>query len=156
MLSNPATAPVGIAAGFSAVNSTLGTATTILNTVANINAQRKEANTFHAGNANTNLISAVEANNFSARLKLLKEEHARVVDEYFTMFGYQTNRVKVPYVSSRPYFNYVKTIDVNIKGKDNDGIPADQMERLKAVYNNGVTLWKSTATICDYSVDNSP
>ena len=85
-------------------------------------------------------------------IQKIRKHHAQTVDDYFTMYGYQTNRVKVPNVSSRPYFNYVQTIDVNIKG----GIPADQMERLKAVYNNGVTLWKSTATIGDYSVDNSP
>lgn len=77
-------------------------------------------------------------------------EFAKRIDDYFDMFGYKTNMVKIPNISGRPYWNYVKTIDVNITGD----IPNDDMEKLKAIYNNGVTIWKNGDNVGDYSLNN--
>ena len=79
-----------------------------------------------------------------------RKDIAKSVDDFFTMYGYQTNKVKIPNTYSRPYFNYVQTNGVNIVG----AIPNDDMERLKRVYDEGVTLWNPNATVGDYSVDN--
>ena len=91
-------------------------------------------------------------NTLTIYIRKIKKHQAKIIDDFFTMFGYQTNSVKVPNISSRPYFNYVQTKGVNIVGS----IPNDDMRILKAMFDNGVTLWKSTATVGDYSVDNSP
>lgn len=79
------------------------------------------------------------------------DEYARRLDEYFDMFGYKTNRVKIPNVSWRSNWNYVQTIDMNIHGD----IPSDDMSKLKDIYNKGVTLWKNTSYIGDYSQTNN-
>ena len=112
----------------------------------------KEPNKAEGGGAKSNLLTAIGKNKFEYYKQTIRREHARTIDDYFTMFGYQTNKVKQPNVSSRPSFNYVQTIDINIIG----GIPSDDMEKLKAIYNGGVTLWKPTVTVGDYSVDNRP
>ncbi len=127
-------------------------ATGILNTINGVYQASKEPNKSHNGSAKNNLLTAIKKNNFEFYVQSLKSDYAKTIDDYFTMFGYQTNRVKVPNVSARPYFNYVQTADVNIRG----GIPADDMLRLKQMYNSGVTLWKPNATIGNYNVDNSP
>ena len=124
----------------------------IMNTVNSVYQASKEPNRAHTGSSKNNLLTAIGFNKFDFYSKRIKPEYMHTIDDFFTMYGYQTNRVKTPNVSSRPYFNYVQTVDCNIVG----GIPSDDMERLKAVYNNGVTLWKSTATVGDYSVDNRP
>ena len=46
----------------------------------------------------------------------IKSEYARIIDDYFTMFGYKTNRVKIPNITGRRYWNYVKTVDCNCDG----------------------------------------
>lgn len=125
--------------------------TGILNSINSVNQASKEPNKSKGGGAKNNLLTAIGKNKFESHYEMIKERDAIIVDQFFTMYGYQTNRVKKPNVSSRPYFNYVQTIDVNIKG----GIPADDMQELKSVYNNGVTLWKPSATVGNYSVDNS-
>ena len=112
----------------------------------------KEPNKSTSGSAKTNLLTAIGFNCFTFYHRKIKETYARMVDDFFTMYGYQTNRVKTPNVSSRPYYNYVQTADINIRG----GIPNDDMLKLKQMYNSGVTLWKSNATIGGYSVDNAP
>lgn len=81
----------------------------------------------------------------------IKNEYARVIDDYLSMFGYKVNEVKVPNISTRPHWNYVKTIDVTITGD----IPADAKLVIEGVYNNGVTFWKSASEVGNYDLDNS-
>lgn len=118
-----------------------------------------EPNRTNMGNSKNNLLTAIKSNHFDMYVRKVRESFARSVDDYFTMFGYQTNRVKVPNLSSRPYFNYVQTCDVNIvpiHAATANALPNVDMITLKNMFNTGVTLWKPTATIGDYSVDNRP
>ena len=124
----------------------------VLSTINGVYQASSEPNKSTSGGGKTNLLTAMKMNKFEFYIQTLRYDHAKTVDDFFTMYGYQTNEVKVPNVSSRPYFNYVQTVDVNIVG----AIPSNDMARLKAVYNSGVTLWKASATVGDYSVDNTP
>ncbi len=130
-------------------------ATSIVERISNVMNASTIGSNAHGGNPKSNLLTALKKNKIDFYIKKVRDEYAKMVDDYFTMFGYQTNAVKVPNTHSRPYFNYVETIDVNIADKT-FGIPNNDMETLKKMYNNGVTLWKPTATIGDYSVDNRP
>ena len=56
---------------------------------------------------------------------------------YFYHYGYKTNDFKVPDYRSRYYFNYLKTIGVNIKSN----IDSIYVDALKQMFNNGVTIW---------------
>lgn len=123
-----------------------------LNNWANVKAAEHQANRAMAGSPSHNLLTALGEYCISFYKRTARKDVAKCVDDFFTMYGYQTNKVKVPNLSSRPYFNYIKTNGINIVGS----IPNDDMERLKRVYDEGVTLWKKTATVGDYSVDNSP
>ena len=124
----------------------------IIGTVNSTYQASREPNKGHGTGAKNNLLTAMGDNRFRFYFQKIRRNHAQTVDDFFTMYGYQTNRVKVPNVSSRPHFNYVQTVDVNIIGS----IPSDDMATLKAIYNRGVTLWKPASTIGDYTVDNRP
>jgi hypothetical protein len=80
----------------------------------------------------------------------IKAQAAKRIDDYFTMFGYKVNALKVPELHSRSNWNYIQTIDVNIDG----AIPADDMKKLKSIYNNGVTLWHNAENFCHYEMSN--
>lgn len=80
----------------------------------------------------------------------IKAEFAKRIDDFFTMYGYKVNALKVPETTSRQRWNYIQTIDVNIDG----AIPSEDMQRLKKVYNDGVTLWHTTVNFLDYSQPN--
>lgn len=101
------------------------------------------------GNLNCgDVITATGDNDFHFYDMTIKEEFARIIDDYFDMFGYKVNRVKVPFVEHRPYYWYTKTIDVNIDG----AIPGTDMQKIKDCYNRGITFWKVPEKIGDYSV----
>lgn len=81
----------------------------------------------------------------------IRAEYARIIDEYFDVYGYATHRVKVPNINTRPYWNYVKTIDVTIVGS----VPSDDLETIRRVHDSGVTFWKNPNQIGDYTLNNS-
>lgn len=126
--------------------------TGVLGTINNSIQASKEPNRITIGGNKTNLLTAIKQNNFVLTYRKIKQSDAETIDNFFTMYGYQTNRIKKPNLKSRPFFNYVKCVGVNIRG----GIPMDDMARIKMIFDNGVTLWKSGAAVGDYSVNNSP
>lgn len=82
----------------------------------------------------------------------IKAQFARIIDEYFTRFGYATHRTKVPNRNVRPFWTFTKTTDCTIRGS----IPADDITAICRIYNAGVTFWKDPYAIGNYSLDNSP
>lgn len=74
------------------------------------------------------------------QVRQVREEYARIADNYFSMFGYKVCRLKVPNISSRPSWNFVKCSTVAITG----AIPADAEELIMSVLKKGVTFWKTT------------
>jgi hypothetical protein len=80
----------------------------------------------------------------------VRAEVARTIDDFFTMFGYKVNRVKVPNVTGRRNWNYVKTIGCYIDGD----IPQGDMQEIKNMFDRGVTFWHNPATFADYSQNN--
>ncbi len=102
---------------------------------------------------NTNAGDVVFSDNkttFTAYKMTIKSEYARIIDGYFNMFGYKVTRVHTPNKNHRLNYWYTKTIDVNIDGN----IPVDDLEKIKACYNNGITFWKNPANIGNYNVEN--
>ena len=80
-------------------------------------------------------------------------ENENIIAEIFNMSGYKVNRIEVPNTRSRTRFNYIQTLGANITG------PISQrfLEEIKAVYNNGVTIWHYNAehfNMLDYSYEN--
>lgn len=80
----------------------------------------------------------------------IRREFAERIDKYFDMYGYQINMVKVPNLTGRPNWNYVKTQGANILGN----IPQYDLQAIKEMFDNGLTLWHNTSTFLDYSQNN--
>ena len=81
----------------------------------------------------------------------VKPEVARCIDEFFSQYGYKCNRVKIPNVTGRTNWNYVKTVGCYIQAD----IPQDDLEEIKAMFDKGITFWHNPATFMDYSQSNS-
>lgn len=81
----------------------------------------------------------------------IKEEYARIIDNFFSMYGYKVNVVKTPNITGRSNWNYVKLINPNIEGY----IPQEDLSEIKDLFSNGITLWHTTSHFLDYSQNNS-
>ena len=84
----------------------------------------------------------------------LTDEYYQKLGDYFAMFGYKQNKVMTINRRNRHYYNYIKTIGVNIKSS---GVPRNHIEEIKSIYNNGVTIWhidREGVEVGNYSMDN--
>lgn len=88
--------------------------------------------------------------------KTIRAEYARIIDEYFTRYGYACHRIKQPNRTARPKFNYVKTIGCQIESATGTGLPADDKREIERIYDKGITFWRDTALVGNYSVNNAP
>lgn len=146
-----ATGGAGLSMGLGAV---MSGASGLMQTLNASYQAEKEPNKYHAGSPKSSLLNAMGKHDFDYYYRTIKRHFAESVDDFFTMYGYQTNRVKYPNVTE-PWlrdFYYTETIDVNISGN----IPNEDMKVLKAMFNNGVTFWRDSAKMYDYTIDNSP
>ena len=81
----------------------------------------------------------------------IRQQFARKIDSYFDMYGYATNQLKLPNLNNRSNWNFVKTINANIIGD----VPQKDIEEIKSMFNNGITLWHTTTHFLDYSQSNN-
>ena len=82
----------------------------------------------------------------------IKNEYARIVDEYFSRFGYKVNEVKTPNLNSRSKFNFIKVggMDELVTGN----IPATDLEKINAIFRKGVTIFHNYNNFGDYTISN--
>mgnify|MGYP003289501681 CR=1 FL=1 len=123
----------------------------IKQTMAQVQKTSMLPNTGNVGGSNATLLGYDLYNQDIFTRYSIKRQFAERIDMYFDMYGYQTNKVKLPNITGRPNWNYVKTIGANIQGN----IPEEYLNKIKAIFNNGVTLWHTTTYYLDYSRTNS-
>lgn len=87
---------------------------------------------------------------FTFRKMSVRAEVAKVIDDYFSQVGYKVNSVKVPNITGRRNWNYVKCIDVNILAD----IPQADLNEIKGFFNRGITIWHNPNTFLDYTQNN--
>lgn len=103
-----------------------------------------------SGNANGDVIYSAGYYDFYYGQKCIKPELAKIVDDYFDMYGYLTNQLTRPNLASRPHWNYIQVMDANLLGN----IPQDDLEELKGIFENGITFWKHADEVGKYEYDN--
>ena len=98
-------------------------------------------------------MQVADGNLYAYRLQYPEEVMERI-GWFFHLYGYKQNRVLLPNVKNRYYYNYIKTENVNIKSS---GIPKEHLLKLRMIYDNGTTIWhadRQGVEIGDYSRDN--
>lgn len=85
--------------------------------------------------------------------------YAKIIDDYFTMYGYQINRIQLPNKLARNRFTFLKTVGAIIEAK----FPAAMAQAIENIYNNGICFWYITGqgtntfdNVGNYDIDNSP
>lgn len=142
---------LAIGVGTGKVSSIIGGASQITSTLGEVYAHSLVPDQAK-GNTNNGDVTTASSNNiFTAYNMTIRSEMAKVIDDYFTMYGYKVNALEVINPHKRTYFDYIKTIGCNIIGN----IPQADMEEIRKLYDNGLTIWHDTTKFLDYSVNNA-
>lgn len=82
----------------------------------------------------------------------IRPQFAKIIDDYFTMYGYAVREVKTPYIKTRKYWNYIKTIGCTISpivaevGSNPQtvyirGINSEDTAIINSIFDKGITFW---------------
>lgn len=105
------------------------------------------------GNNGKYLMHKAILDHFGFYNKHIKPEYVTIIDDYFNMFGYATRRVKIPNITGRPYWNYVKTQGIVL---DIANAPQPYIQKMIDCFNRGITFWHNPANVGRYDLNNSP
>lgn len=105
------------------------------------------------GNINgADINTAQDQNGFYFYKKSINREFAKIIDDFFSQYGYKVNRLKLPNISGRENWNYVKTVEAIV---ESDTVPEKYLNEYKQMLNSGITFWHNYATFMDYSQSNN-
>lgn len=102
------------------------------------------------GNFSTSVNITNKMHAFSLYERCVSYERARIIDEYFTMYGYKLNRVKRPDIKARPSFTYVKTVGCHITGN----MCNEDILKIESIFDRGITFWRDGDRVADYTQNN--
>ena len=143
---------LGGAAGAAALaGGILSAGSQVMNTMAEVNKAATIPPQSH-GDINTgDLVYCLKRNSISCYHMSIRKEVAQRIDSFFQMYGYKTNQVKTPNITGRANWNYVKTIGCYILAD----IPQEDLQEIKNMFDNGLTIWHNPSTFRDYSQSNA-
>lgn len=133
------------------ISASIGLGKSVANTMQQIK-QAKMIPDQAKGNINSGDITFANADyGYRFTNMCVRYEYAKMIDDYFSMFGYKVNSLKTPNITGRTNWNYVKTVICNVVGN----VPQRDIEEIKAIFNEGITFWHNPSTYLDYSQTNA-
>lgn len=102
------------------------------------------------GTRGSNSMFSLNYMDFWLTRKTIDASHARAIDDYFTRFGYRVDRIKIPNITGRQSFNYVKTAQSAVTG----AIPFNDLAKINNIFDRGITFWHGDY-VGDFSRSNN-
>lgn len=105
------------------------------------------------GNNTGDVNFSARKNTFSIHHMRVKTEYLKIIDDYFTRFGYALKSLAMPNITGRKYWNYVE-----IGANEEIGygeVPAKYMDTINNACRRGVTIWHNHANVGNYSLNNT-
>lgn len=138
------------------VDSTFANVSNIAGNIANLIGQFYSASLLPeiTGGNNTADINFLNGfNTFVIYEMKCKDEYLKIIDDYFTRFGYKINRVLEPNIVGRRNWNYLEIAPSETVG--NGDVPTEYMNTINNACRSGVTIWHNHDNIGNYNLDNS-
>lgn len=145
-----------IATGGATLPIVAGAITSVAGTVAGTIGQFNQASlapNIAGGQATGDVIWACNRNKFTFREMRAKTEYLKIIDDYFTRFGYAIKSLELPNITGRRYWNYVE-----IGASEEIGygeVPSKYMDIINNACRRGVTIWHNHVNVGNYSLNNA-
>lgn len=146
--------------GSQVVNTGVGIATgnvpSVAGNIASIIGQFYQASllpSIQGGNNTGDVNFSARKNTFSIHHMRVKTEYLKIIDDYFTRFGYTIKSLEMPNITGRKYWNYVE-----IGASEEIGygeVPSKFMDIINNACRRGVTIWHNHSNVGNYSLNNT-
>lgn len=122
----------------------------IAQNVAQVNAIKSLPPQAHGQTANGAMV-AFKAKDFQFNDYSIRRQHARIIDGYWTKYGYPCKELRSISLKVRPSYNFIKTLGCNATGTP----PQWARTAITEIFDSGVTIWH-TDDIGNYYLPNQP
>lgn len=92
-------------------------------------------------------------NTFALHHMRAKTEYLKIIDDYFTRFGYAIKSLELPNITGRKYWNYVEIGPSEEIGYGE--VPSKFMDIINNACRRGVTIWHNHSNVGNYSLNNT-
>lgn len=120
------------------------------NAFAALSKATRTPNTARGGMNSTTSLVNVGSYTMGFRKYTCRREMAKQIDDYYSVYGYLVAENKVPNITGRQSWNYVKTNGASVVGK----VPADVLKAIIGLFDRGLTFWH-TADVGNYALSNA-
>lgn len=142
------TGGLGAVAGAGGVISGVSTIANVIASTMDKSIQPPQSKGGHSASINV----MADRQTFTIQKMSVDEEHARVIDDFFIMYGYKVARMKTPSRCNREAFTYVKTIGCHVSGY----LKSQDARKIESIFDNGCTFWVHDKYVCQYGQPNKP
>jgi len=156
------------------INNTIGSAFTGVNTVLNeeqtylsfTEARDKIAFEFKDARYEPNILLGAQVPNIAVGKEYLcykfykmhiRDDEAKRIDDFFSVYGYAINKVETPNLTGRQYWNFIKTHNAEISGN----MPSSSKSAIGKIFDGGIFFWRNgdqvgnfRQSVTDGSVNN--
>lgn len=154
------TAPMAVNSAIkSGTNTVTGIVGDVLGDISTYRTHKDTPDSLNGTLSQNTIINALGKYGFVFYDTCLRARDAKIIDDFFTKYGYAVKRVKLPNLSIyggagvRPHWNYLKLKNCTLS---DSYMPAFAAEKICSIFNNGVTIWHNLSEVGNYSLDNSP
>ena len=148
----------GAASGVREMGLLTGVVTDIISDIATISSHKNEPDRLVGGLSQSSILNRIGKFGFTIYDVGIRARDAKIIDDFFTKYGYAVKRVKLPNIEAtsvalRPHWNYLKTKGCTISG---EYLPAFASRQIEQIYDKGITFWRNMSEVGDYSLNNNP
>lgn len=105
------------------------------------------------GGSNTgDICFGAERNTFTFRCMRVKTEFLKIIDDYFTRYGYAIKSLENPNITGRRNWNYVEIGATEEIGYGE--VPSKYMEQINNACRKGVTIWHNHSNLGNFNLEN--
>lgn len=145
----------GIATGGLGLISTMamvGSASSLVKTFAHLSDAKHMPDQVYGDVANSDIGASLNNIGFTFYKQSLRPEILKIIDDYFSKFGYAVKDIRKPPYLNRERWTYVKTSGFNMTGRMNN----DDSSKIAEIYDNGITFWRNPSDVGNYGLSNKP
>lgn len=77
----------------------------------------------------------------------------KIIDDYFSRFGYAIKKLDIPNIVGRQNWNYLEIGQNEQVGYGS--VPSKYMEEINSACRKGVTIWHNHSNLGNYSLSNN-
>lgn len=103
------------------------------------------------GLSDSNIQFAIGRMSFIEYRMQVQSYYAKIIDNYFTAYGYAINDIKKPELNTRTRFNFIWTQGANVLGD----LPTEAKNVINRQMDAGLRIWHDPSAWMDYSVKNT-